>query len=79
MVHGTSFTFPDIVAFHDSQTAVSAGDVLTQALRAGPQKILAAAIEKEVANYISKRSEIVDEDGRRLVVGDQSRLLCHAL
>lgn len=49
-----------------------AGDVLTEILRTGAQRMLGAAIEKEVAEYIGGRSEILDEDGRRLVVRNGS-------
>lgn len=43
-------------------------DALTEILRAGAQKMLAAAIEQEVAEYVADRTGLVDEDGRRLVV-----------
>ena len=51
---------------------LTAGDVLTEILRTGAQKMLRAAIEKEVAEYIDGRSEILDDDGRRLVVRNGS-------
>lgn len=47
---------------------LTARDVLTEILRTGAQTLLRAAIEKEVADSIKERSDIVDEDGRRLVV-----------
>lgn len=43
-------------------------DALTEILRAGAQKMLAAAIEQEVASYVAERSGLVDESGHRLVV-----------
>lgn len=43
-------------------------DTLTEILRAGAQKMLKAAIEKEVADNINDRADIVDVNGRRLVV-----------
>jgi len=33
-------------------------DALTEILRAGAQKMLAAAIEREVASYVEKREEL---------------------
>ena len=46
----------------------TARDMLTELLRTGAQKMLRTAIEKEVADYIEDRQDIVDESGRRLVV-----------
>lgn len=43
-------------------------DALTEILRAGAQKMLAAAIEQEVTSYLAERSGLLDEDGHRLVV-----------
>jgi putative transposase len=43
-------------------------DALTEILRAGAQKMLAAAIEQEVSGYIAERVGLLDEDGHRLVV-----------
>ena len=43
-------------------------DALTEILRAGAQKMLAAAIEREVASYVETREELTDDAGRRLVV-----------
>jgi len=43
-------------------------DTLTEILRAGAQKMLAAAIEREVVSYVEKREELTDDAGRRLVV-----------
>ncbi len=47
-------------------------DALTEILRAGAQKMLKAAIEQEVSDYVSDRTDIVDEKGRRLVVRNGS-------
>ena len=41
---------------------------LTEILRAGAQKMLAAAIDQEVASYVAARSGLMDESGHRLVV-----------
>ena len=46
----------------------TARDVLTEILRAGAQKMLLAAIEDEVASYVSQRVGLLDEDGQRQVV-----------
>jgi len=43
-------------------------DALTEILRAGAQKMLAAAIEREVTSYVETREELTDDAGRRLVV-----------
>lgn len=43
-------------------------DALTEILRSGAQRMLRTAIEREVAEYIEDRQNIVDESGRRLVV-----------
>ena len=53
----------------ESSSDLSASrDVLTELLRAGAQKMLAAAIDQEVASYVAARSGLLDEDGHRLVV-----------
>ena len=46
----------------------AARDALTEILRAGAQKMLAAAIEQEVASYVAERAGLLDEGGHRLVV-----------
>ena len=51
---------------------LTAGDALTEILRAGAQKMLKAAIEKEVVDYVNDRTDITDELGRRLVVRNGS-------
>ena len=43
-------------------------DVLSEILRQGARKMLAAAIENEVAEYIDAHAHLRDADGRRLVV-----------
>jgi hypothetical protein len=40
-------------------------DALTEILRAGAQKMLAAAIEEEVASYVAQRADLLDEGGHR--------------
>ncbi len=51
----------------DLSTA-SPQDVLTEILRDGAQRLLAAAVEAEVAGYIDQHADHVDEKGHRLVV-----------
>jgi transposase-like protein len=48
--------------------APSSRDVLTEVLRAGAQRLLSAAIEAEVAEWIESRSHVTDEAGHRQVV-----------
>ena len=43
-------------------------EALTEILRAGAQKMLAAAIDQEVASDVAARSGLVNESGHRLVV-----------
>jgi putative transposase len=43
-------------------------DVLTEILHAGAQRLLAQAIDAEVAAWIERHGEVVDEAGRRQVV-----------
>jgi DNA repair photolyase len=42
--------------------------LLEQVIKEGARKLLQAAIENEVAEYIAVFSEIKDENGRRMVV-----------
>jgi len=51
----------------DLSTA-SPQDVLTEILRDGAQRLLATAVEAEVAGYIDQHADHVDEKGHRLVV-----------
>ena len=46
----------------------SSRDVLTEILREGAQRMLSTAIEAEVAEWITSRAHLVDEQGRRQVV-----------
>jgi transposase-like protein len=48
--------------------AIGARDVLTQVLREGAQKMLAQAIEQEVADYLDRHGQERDGHGHRLVV-----------
>jgi transposase-like protein len=46
----------------------SFSDALTPILRAGAQRLLTAAIEAEIQEYVESRSHFVDENGHRQVV-----------
>jgi len=59
-------------AASESSAANEVRDVLSQILRNGAQKMLQAAIQKEIDEYLQDRSGIVGEDGRRLVVRNGS-------
>lgn len=48
--------------------AIGLQDMLTQVLREGAQKMLAQAIEEEVADYLDHHGQQRDEHGHRLVV-----------
>ena len=48
--------------------AATSNDVLTNVLRDGAERLLAQAIEAEVASWIESHSHLVDEEARRLVV-----------
>lgn len=54
--------------FTSSQPAMTTEDVLTEVLRAGAQRLLAAALEAEVESYLTKHAAQRDEAGHRLVV-----------
>lgn len=71
MIQNTSSAVEDTATTSDFGE-LTPRDVLTEILRAGAQKMLRAAIEKEVADYVNERSAIVGEDGRRLVVRNGS-------
>lgn len=43
-------------------------DILTPVLREGARRMLALAVEAEVAEWIEQRTGLVDDEGRRLVV-----------
>ncbi len=54
--------------FIDSQPVATPKDALTEILRIGAQKMLAAALEAEVAAYLAQHESARDESGRRQVV-----------
>ncbi len=53
---------------HPGPGSVTVSDTLGELLRDGAQRMLQAAIEAEVADYIEKHSSERGDDGRRLVV-----------
>ena len=58
---------------HDSNDAtaripVPSRDVLSEILHDGAQRLLAQAIDAEVAEWIDRHAEVVDDIGRRQVV-----------
>ena len=71
MIQNSNSALEDTAATSDFGD-LRARDALTEILRTGTQTLLRAAIEKEVADDINERSDIVDEDGRRLVVRNGS-------
>jgi putative transposase len=48
--------------------ATTSRDVLTEILRDGAQRLLAQAVEAEVAEWIASRADVTDDAGRRQVV-----------
>ncbi len=54
-----------IIAIKPEQTPK---DALTEVLRTGAQRMLAAALEAEVECYVSEFADVRDEAGHRLVV-----------
>jgi putative transposase len=52
----------------ETEPAVTSNDVLTDVLRSGAQRLLAAALETEVESYLAQHANARDEVGRRLVV-----------
>lgn len=46
----------------------SSGSVLDEIVREGARRMLAAALEAEVAGYVAEHAEQLDEGGHRLVV-----------
>ena len=51
-----------------SMASSSSSDILSGILRQGAQRMLASAIEAEVAEWIERHAGVVDENGRRQVV-----------
>jgi len=68
MFNSTNSEATDAIKLTTSAELPESGDTLTDILRTGARRMLAAAIDREVADYVDERKHIVDEDGRRLVV-----------
>lgn len=68
MLNSTNSNATDAINNIASADLPDAGDTLTGILRVGAQRMLAAAIEQEVADYVDERKDVVDENGRRVVV-----------
>ena len=54
--------------FNGSEPVATPKDVLTEVLRSGAQRMLAAALEAEVESYVAEHASARDETGARLVV-----------
>ncbi len=54
--------------FIETEPVETASDILTEVLRSGAQRMLAAALQDEVACYLAQHEAARDESGRRLVV-----------
>ena len=54
--------------FVETEPVANPKDVLTEVLRSGAQRMLAAALEAEVESYLAPHVDARDESGRRLVV-----------
>jgi hypothetical protein len=67
MFESNNFSRNDSIAESSSELD-TLHDAVTEILRAGAQKMLAAAIEQEVASYVAAQSGLLDESGHRLVV-----------
>ncbi len=68
MLNSTNLNATDAINSIAYADLPEAGDALTDVLRTGAQRMLAVAIEQEVAAYVNERKDLVDENGRRLVV-----------
>lgn len=67
---GSTSDNPNVAS--ESSASNEVRDVLSQILRDGAQKMLQAATQKEIDEYLQDRSGIVGEDGRRLVIRNGS-------
>jgi len=54
--------------FIETEPVPTSKDVLTEILRGGAQRMLAAALEAEVESYLSHYADSLDESGHKLVV-----------
>ena len=72
MFHSNDSSSLDASSTVDAGTHATTRDALTEILRSGAQKMLKAAIDQEVSDYVNERSDIVDENGHRLIVRNGS-------
>ena len=63
MVHSNDSNALDASSTVTAGTHATTRDALTEILRSGAQKMLKAAVEQEVSDYINDRTDIVDENG----------------
>jgi putative transposase len=59
---------PDVVVGDSDGAASPSVSLLDEIVQEGARRMLAAALEAEVAAYIDARAHELDEQGRRLVV-----------
>jgi putative transposase len=59
---------PMLTIVTDEPTRAECASGLDEILREGARRMLAVALEAEVAAYIDTHAGVVDEDGKRLVV-----------
>jgi len=57
----------DVIKDFDSTEKNQFNSALEEVLRAGARKMLQVAIESEIAEFINSHSNLVDEEGKRLV------------
>jgi len=67
-----------VTAEEPTPAATTTGGLIDEIVRDGARRMLAAALEAEVAAYITAHADQLDDDGRRLVVrnGPPSRGRC---
>ena len=63
-----SFSFPVHSDFEQKLLAGSCSSMLDDILQEGARKMLATAIEAEVADWVEKRARLTDDDGHKQVV-----------
>ena len=60
--------YEDTVVSFSHPDRISIEDPLTEVLRAGARRLLAEAVEAEVAAFIEEHADLSDDSGRRRVV-----------
>ena len=61
-------TMQEVITTRVPFPSTGSRDALTEVLRSGAQRLLAEAIEAEVAEWIDSHAHVTDEAGRRQVV-----------